>query len=279
MTVAAVPNRMVPAGSRRSIVVTSSPIPPASDRNSPSLGIRAALTKCVDHAPVTRFGLDKSREQRTDRQRFDIARVDAADERLSDQIDCRLAEPPPEERRHRFVVAGVAALHGRLEGEPRSSRRRQQIEASQPRPRRGDSENGRRGQWKQIPVLEDERRARRVGRDHPPAKTELVAQLYRSRFLNQHRIGSGVDREPADLLGQDQPAGAVRRFQHDEGHTTLRQLVRGRQSGDACADDDDHVISNSWLRAVVRRSLLVARTRTAHVALRATTLRRCSGSA
>ena len=271
MTVAAVPNRMVPAGSRRSNRRYQLSHSSGERPEQPFAGIRAALTKRVDHAPVTRFGLDKSREQRTDRQRFDIARVDAADERLSDQIDCRVAEPPPEERRHRFVVSGVGALHSRLEGEPRSTRWREQIEASQPGPGRGDSENGRRGQWKQMPVLEDERRARRIGGDHPPTKTELVAQLYRSRFLNQHRIGSGVDGEPVDLLGQDQPARAVRRFQHHEGRTTLRQLVRGRQSGDACADDDDHVMSSSWLRAVVRSSLLVARrTQTAHVALRAT---------
>ena len=57
-------------------------------------------------------------------------------------------------------------------------------------------------------------------------------------FLDEQRIGAGVDREAVDVFAQDDAAGARRALEDDERESRCVQLVGGREPGDAAADDD-----------------------------------------
>ena len=70
------------------------------------------------------------------------------------------------------------------------------------------------------------------------AEADLLAERDAFGLLNQQRVGAAVDGVAVDLFAEDHAAGTGRALEHDEGGAVQRQLVRGRQPGDAPADDD-----------------------------------------
>ena len=70
---------------------------------------RPAPTKGPEHASVPGFCVNETRRDCFHRQLLDVTRMDAADERRSDQIDRRGAEPPTVKARDRLIA--VIGLH------------------------------------------------------------------------------------------------------------------------------------------------------------------------
>ena len=91
----------------------------------------------------------------------------------------------------------------------------------------------------QPAVANDVGGARRERRDQPLAEAELAAQRHRTRFLHQQRVRAAVDDPAVEPLRGDDAAGAVAGLEDAHADAAPLQLVRGRQPGDAAADDGD----------------------------------------
>ena len=71
--------------------------------------------------------------------------------------------------------------------------------------------------------------------------TRAGVQIHIRPFIEMARLlraGDFFD-DVAGADGEAAAAGAFLRFEHDDVVAGLAQLVRGRQSGNACAEDDD----------------------------------------
>ena len=100
----------------------------------------------------------------------------------------------------------------------------------------------------QPPVAEDVGRARPPRGHELPGEAELLAELNRRRFLHEEGIGPRVDREPVAVFGANQSAEARRGLEKDELDVAARELERGREAGNAAADDDDHGCTSARVR-------------------------------
>ena len=80
-------------------------------------------------------------------------------------------------------------------------------------------------------------RCSRVGGDQALAEPELAAERDRLGLLRQHRVGAALEQEAVPRLGADHPAEALPRLEQDVGHLPLVERERGREPGDAAADD------------------------------------------
>ena len=89
---------------------TSSPVPPGSDTNAPcGDGFVVQRAKRAQHAAGLALGIEQPRKQRADRQTFDVAGVDAGEQRLGQVVDRFLAEAAAHERADRFVLVATCA--------------------------------------------------------------------------------------------------------------------------------------------------------------------------
>ena len=86
-------------GSRRSIAATSSPMPPRSALKQSVAGAAALRRWRRGTAGRSRAAASERGATDGDRELLDVAGMDAAEQRLGDQVDRRRAESPPEERR------------------------------------------------------------------------------------------------------------------------------------------------------------------------------------
>ena len=90
-----------------------------------------------------------------------------------------------------------------------------------------------------LAVAQHECRARKLGRDEPIAKPELVAQRNGGGLLHEQRVGSRIDDELADALGHDDAARPLLAFEDDDRAFAFLQLEGGREPGNSAADDGD----------------------------------------
>ena len=118
------------------------------------------------------------------------------------------------------------------------ARPREQPAAREGSDARRDAEHRCGGQRVQPSAALDVREARRLGRDQAIAEADLLAERDAFGLLNQQRVGAAVDGVAVDLFADDHAAGAGRALEHDEGGAVPRELVGGREAGDASADDD-----------------------------------------
>ena len=70
------------------------------------------------------------------------------------------------------------------------------------------------------------------------AHTQLTAQRNRRRFLRDQRIRAGINHKAINMFGADEPTEAGRPLHENERNVPAVQLVRGREPGDAAADND-----------------------------------------
>src|SRR4030095_8273998 len=98
----------------------------------------------------------------------------------------------------------------------------------------------------EAPAVEDLRPGR-VAAELAQLRTEPdpLAQRDARRLLRHERVGSPFEEEFPVTLGADLSAGALVRFENDDGGRIgvrpgpLDQPVRGRQARDTAADDDN----------------------------------------
>ena len=102
----------------------------------------------------------------------------------------------------------------------------------------------------QRAVAQDVRGPRQLGREQPVAEAELVAQRDGRRFLDEQRVGTGIDDELADPLGLDDAAGRDSRSRTTTDALALRELVGRGETGDAAADDGNVDRSSSEATAL-----------------------------
>ena len=123
--------RTAPPGSVLSIAATRSAIPPRSARNMP-VSARGDSTEAARDAAALARRLHQPGKHRAHRQPLDVARMDAAEQRLGDEVDGGGAESSPEERRHGFVF-GRRLWNERLERHTHPRRPVQQVVSPQRR--------------------------------------------------------------------------------------------------------------------------------------------------
>src|SRR6185436_899619 len=136
---------------------------PAQQRSELTAGARAAVTKCSHHTTVAQFSFDETRKEGSDRQRFDVARVDSAEERLRDRMDSLVSEPPSKKCAHRLVITRRPPRNNPIESHPRASANRQQIVGHQTAPRGRNAEHRGRGKRAEPTVVQDKRGSWRRG--------------------------------------------------------------------------------------------------------------------
>ncbi len=126
-----------------------------------------------------------------------------------------------------------------LSGQPQPAADREERRASQRTESQRKAQERPFGQGIQPAITQDVRGARGQRRDQTIAEAKLATQCDRRRFLHQHRVGPAIDHPAIHPLGGDDTARARRGFQDDDGVAPLAQLVCGRKTGDATANDRD----------------------------------------
>ena len=139
----------------------------------------------------------------------------------------------------RRVVAVAAAGQHDVERGACHARGRHQAAARQLRQPGRHAEHQPRRQRAQ-PAARPHERVDGRGLDQLVAEAELAAQVGGPRHAGEERVGPRLDGHARQLVGADLPAGAVARLDDRRVEPVpRRQVVRGRQPGDATADDDD----------------------------------------
>ena len=158
--------------------------------------------------------------------------MDAAEQRLGDEADRRRTEVTAVEIRDGLVVRGRSARIASCSqsiARARCSRARPAAAGCTSRCQHhvvGMPKTDGDGSACSRPSRVHERRARGSGRHQARAEAELFAESNRGGLGREHRVGAGVDGEAVDVIGAHEPAGAVRRFEQDEGDAARRELVR-----------------------------------------------------
>ena len=198
-------------------------------------------------AAVHPLQLPKAREGREDREPLGIACVDAGEQRLAQALHGLLPEAPAQERRDRLVAVAVLAGDQDVEAHAQLARPGEEAAREEGQDLRRHREHHPLGQRVELSPVQDEDRALvGVRGDQALAEAELAAQRDRLGLLRQHRVGSALEQEAVPRLGADHPAEALPRLEQDVGHLLLVEGERGRESGDAAADDRDRRVRHEF---------------------------------
>src|SRR5947207_14389935 len=198
------------------------------------------LSKRPNHTAVLRFCIDKAGKERPDRQRIDVARMDAAKQGFRDRGNRRHAKAAPEKRGNRLVLESATASNQWFKGEARTRERRQQVVGEEPFPCRRNAEHRWGWQGMQSAVLENESRAWDVRRDQSIAEIERFTQRDRRGLLRRDRVRSRLDRETVHVLRANDAPKPRRRFEELKRNAADREFVRSSKSRDAAANDCHH---------------------------------------
>jgi len=222
------------------------PLEPAAQRQEHRRGGRArgrrrdGRAQAADDAAVGAGRRGQVRRGGLEAELVAVAGVDAAEQGVDQPLEDLSPEPPAHERADRLVA--LQPLPGKDEVHPRAHH------AGRGEDARAQQVAGTGGQPRQEPCRQRAQRAARphergalAGGDEVLAETELAAQLDRAGRAAEQRIRADVERRACERHGPDPPARALRRVEDRD----LRRVVgmgerpRGREPGDAGADDDD----------------------------------------
>src|SRR5205809_6480960 len=133
----------------------------ANERSEQAAARRTfAVAERAKDAAVLSLRVDESRKERSNRERLDVAGVDAAEQRLGHRGDRRPAKAPAKKRGDGFIARVAAARHERFNRKPRARGRGEQVVARDSSPRYRNAEHRRRRQLMKTAMLEHKRDAR-----------------------------------------------------------------------------------------------------------------------
>ena len=189
------------------------------------------------HASCLALGLPQPGEQCAHRQSFGVARVDARQERLADVLGRLCAEAPSHERSDRFIIGRGGARDEGFARDPHpaaSGEQRRSGERAEPDRK---AEEGPFDDGVQLAVSHHIRGPGLKRRHQAVGEAQFAAERHGGGFLHEQRVGTGVHDPPVEALRDDDTAHARRRFEDPDLEAAPLQLVCGRESSDAAADD------------------------------------------
>ena len=202
--------RTAAPGSARVSAAGSWPMPPRRPRKAPSpSGAPArAASAASTLPPAASASASGGKSARSDRRStspawmppssgWAIRRVNASPKR-------RVVKAPTDSSS--TPAGGAGASKSRATRARSSSGEHRQAVGRRARQRQAEPRVGREGV--QPAVGQDERGARRLGRDDLVGQSELAAQRERGRLLHQHRVRAALDQHAVDVLGADDAAEA-----------------------------------------------------------------------
>ena len=91
---------------------------PAKQRPEQPIATGALMiVESAQHAAMPGFRIDEPREERSNRKRIDVPRVDSTEQRFRDRGDSCVAEAPPKKRSDRLIIGRAPPSNQRFYGE------------------------------------------------------------------------------------------------------------------------------------------------------------------
>jgi hypothetical protein len=212
----------------------------------PVAGARDALrfagttTQPEDQASVAGLHLGEARHGRAQRQRFGVAGVDAARERVGDALERLGAEAASHERGQTFVGVVLPARQHEVEPHAELAREREERRADErPERRRREQQEAVRQRVEMVAARDVGAAVGLARRHEVGAEPHPLAERQRPRLVGDEGVCARLDQEAVVRDRSDRAAEARAGLEQLDGAASLDHAERRRDAGDAAPDDRD----------------------------------------